>query len=134
MRSQILHGRCWRVANFDVDCGSLGTSVSLLDVILDLISLEELPEAVHFNGALMAEKVRAILILGDEAVALHGVVPLDSACGSAAGAHPCGVRHRDLSLIHISEPTRLLSISYAVFCLKKKKKKTMRLSYVDIQL
>src|SRR5674536_374322 len=28
-----------------------------------------------------------------------------------------------LSLIHISEPTRLLSISYAVFCLKKKNKK-----------
>src|SRR5678815_508168 len=27
-----------------------------------------------------------------------------------------------LSLIHISEPTRLLSISYADFCLKKKKK------------
>mgnify|MGYP000323388302 CR=1 FL=1 len=27
-------------------------------------------------------------------------------------------------LIHISEPTRLLSISYAVFCLKKKKKNT----------
>src|SRR5678816_4700743 len=26
-----------------------------------------------------------------------------------------------LSLIHISEPTRLLSISYAVFCLTKKK-------------
>eukprot|EP00658_Telonema_sp_P-2_P052048 TRINITY_DN40197_c0_g1_i1.p1 TRINITY_DN40197_c0_g1~~TRINITY_DN40197_c0_g1_i1.p1 ORF type:complete len:213 (-),score=39.39 TRINITY_DN40197_c0_g1_i1:15-653(-) len=33
------------------------------------------------------------------------------------------VIERDLSLIHISEPTRLLSISYAVFCLKKKKKK-----------
>eukprot|EP00658_Telonema_sp_P-2_P023811 TRINITY_DN19554_c0_g1_i3.p1 TRINITY_DN19554_c0_g1~~TRINITY_DN19554_c0_g1_i3.p1 ORF type:complete len:391 (+),score=110.16 TRINITY_DN19554_c0_g1_i3:289-1461(+) len=30
---------------------------------------------------------------------------------------------KNLSLIHISEPTRLLSISYAVFCLKKKKKK-----------
>src|SRR5450756_1019723 len=30
-----------------------------------------------------------------------------------------------LSLIHISEPTRL-GISYAVFCLKKKKKKTIR--------
>eukprot|EP00831_Metopus_contortus_P082075 TRINITY_DN8792_c0_g1_i16.p1 TRINITY_DN8792_c0_g1~~TRINITY_DN8792_c0_g1_i16.p1 ORF type:complete len:144 (-),score=56.60 TRINITY_DN8792_c0_g1_i16:84-515(-) len=29
-----------------------------------------------------------------------------------------------LSLIHISEPTRPLYISYAVFCLKKKKKKT----------
>src|SRR5674476_1154263 len=28
---------------------------------------------------------------------------------------------RDLSLIHISEPTRQAEISYAVFCLKKKK-------------
>src|SRR5450756_2681644 len=32
----------------------------------------------------------------------------------------------DLSLIHISEPTRLGMISYAVFCLKKKKKKKLR--------
>ena len=31
-----------------------------------------------------------------------------------------GIAVLDLSLIHISEPTRLLSISYAVFCLKKK--------------
>src|SRR5450759_5898084 len=30
---------------------------------------------------------------------------------------------KTLSLIHISEPTRLGMISYAVFCLKKKKKK-----------
>ena len=28
----------------------------------------------------------------------------------------------ELSLIHISEPTRQEAISYAVFCLKKKKK------------
>src|SRR5450756_599974 len=32
-------------------------------------------------------------------------------------------KHMGLSLIHISEPTRLGMISYAVFCLKKKKKK-----------
>ena len=31
-----------------------------------------------------------------------------------------------LSLIHISEPTRLLSSSYAVFCLKKKNKRLYR--------
>src|SRR5660398_178369 len=31
-----------------------------------------------------------------------------------------------LSLIHISEPTRLRRISYAVFCLKKKKKKKIQ--------
>ena len=30
----------------------------------------------------------------------------------------------DLSLIHISEPTRRTPISYAVFCLKKKKKES----------
>ena len=31
-----------------------------------------------------------------------------------------------LSLIHISEPTRQAEISYAVFCLKKKKKKNKK--------
>src|SRR5674476_630271 len=33
-------------------------------------------------------------------------------------------RSPGLSLIHISEPTRQAEISYAVFCLKKKKKKS----------
>src|SRR5665254_18212 len=38
---------------------------------------------------------------------------------------PCRSRlPSTLSLIHISEPTRLLSISYAVFCLKKKNRGT----------
>src|SRR5665809_119956 len=37
--------------------------------------------------------------------------------GRARGPLPA----RNLSLIHISEPTRLRRISYAVFCLKKKK-------------
>src|SRR5680860_977097 len=36
--------------------------------------------------------------------------------------HPL-IAVEDLSLIHISEPTRRTPISYAVFCLKKKKKK-----------
>ena len=39
-------------------------------------------------------------------------------------ATKCGLdiyTNKYLSLIHISEPTRLLSNSYAVFCLKKKK-------------
>ena len=33
---------------------------------------------------------------------------------------------QELSLIHISEPTRLRRISYAVFCLKKKNTKSRR--------
>src|SRR5450756_2779412 len=37
-----------------------------------------------------------------------------------------------LSLIHISEPTRLGMISYAVFCLKKKKKKKNIIATIGI--
>src|SRR5680860_1791143 len=36
----------------------------------------------------------------------------------------CAARDGHLSLIHISEPTRRTPISYAVFCLKKKKTNT----------
>src|SRR5680860_372465 len=36
-----------------------------------------------------------------------------------------GMQVLELSLIHISEPTRRTPISYAVFCLKKKKKKNI---------
>src|SRR5678816_4062662 len=41
--------------------------------------------------------------------------------GILSGPGPTPGTLKILSLIHISEPTRLLSISYAVFCLKKKK-------------
>ena len=41
--------------------------------------------------------------------------------GKPTGFKLCIGHPWELSLIHISEPTRLLSISYAVFCLKKKK-------------
>src|SRR5665254_22877 len=46
-----------------------------------------------------------------------------AAHAARADAGPDAAAATRLSLIHISEPTRLLSISYAVFCLKKKKKK-----------
>src|SRR5450756_1516180 len=42
------------------------------------------------------------------------------------GAHKAAIRV--LSLIHISEPTRLGMISYAVFCLKKKKTRQTQLA------
>src|SRR5450756_2940684 len=45
--------------------------------------------------------------------------------GSVGDARvPSGVL--ELSLIHISEPTRLGMISYAVFCLKKKKRRSQK--------
>src|SRR5678816_4689873 len=55
-----------------------------------------------------------------------GRAPVDPLLRHARPGSGGGVGHRPrdlgrrLSLIHISEPTRLLSISYAVFCLKKK--------------
>src|SRR5678815_5889409 len=53
-------------------------------------------------------------------VAISLVGSLITACLLYTGVH--WSTPLTLSLIHISEPTRLLSISYAVFCLKKKKK------------
>eukprot|EP00658_Telonema_sp_P-2_P075692 TRINITY_DN6536_c0_g1_i1.p1 TRINITY_DN6536_c0_g1~~TRINITY_DN6536_c0_g1_i1.p1 ORF type:complete len:1030 (-),score=199.52 TRINITY_DN6536_c0_g1_i1:34-3123(-) len=52
-------------------------------------------------------------------------IPKGGRPSSASGTH------YNLSLIHISEPTRLLSISYAVFCLKKKKKKKKKTSCIS---
>src|SRR5678815_2832236 len=48
---------------------------------------------------------------------------LRSIIGAVSAHEYCVDIGNSLSLIHISEPTRLLSISYAVFCLKKKKRK-----------
>ena len=48
----------------------------------------------------------------------HGIPRVFESLEEMAGEVDCAIIH--LSLIHISEPTRLLSISYAVFCLKKK--------------
>src|SRR5664279_6119706 len=42
--------------------------------------------------------------------------------GKRLGMRGTAVPEQKLSLIHISEPTRRTPISYAVFCLKKKKK------------
>src|SRR5678815_1188263 len=45
--------------------------------------------------------------------------PMTRPSSSRIGVTSAAVPVKKLSLIHISEPTRLLSISYAVFCLKK---------------
>ena len=47
---------------------------------------------------------------------------------------PFSNHYEYLSLIHISEPTRQAEISYAVFCLKKKKRKYERVTLSLIQI
>ena len=46
---------------------------------------------------------------------------LEQQLNGLEGVESISSTSRQLSLIHISEPTRLGMISYAVFCLKKKK-------------
>src|SRR5678816_2432428 len=60
---------------------------------------------------------------GEETVGLNEPITLVDGRGSHEPVHGTVEKNSTLylSLIHISEPTRLLSISYAVFCLKKKK-------------
>src|SRR5665647_3698603 len=74
---------------------------------------------------LLAE--RAGLELSSASVsALFAKQPAQLKLSTLAGlctALECTPNDLFLSLIHISEPTRRTPISYAVFCLKKKKKK-----------
>src|SRR5674536_353874 len=71
-----------------------------------------------------ADDVAAVI----EAVDLHNIVLVGHSTGGGEVTRYVGRYGTSrvakmvllLSLIHISEPTRLLSISYAVFCLKKK--------------
>src|SRR5674536_154274 len=56
----------------------------------------------------------------DRLVAVEVAGLPDSALAADLVGLRVAVSRLELSLIHISEPTRLLSISYAVFCLKKK--------------
>src|SRR5450756_2434281 len=58
-----------------------------------------------------------ILQLSENAIAYHG----QARAIAAATVELARASSVDVSLIHISEPTRLGMISYAVFCLKKKK-------------
>src|SRR5450759_5576315 len=72
--------------------------------------------AILIDGSLLS-RVMEFLVPEDFASEAHRLVY--EACLALADRRE-GV---DLSLIHISEPTRLGMISYAVFCLKKKNKK-----------
>src|SRR5678816_1253273 len=72
----------------------------------DLHRIHSIVGTVDFAHLAGAMTVQDVYFAPDHAQALR--------YGKSVAA---GLQH--LSLIHISEPTRLLSISYAVFCLKK---------------
>src|SRR5450756_1664610 len=74
------------------------------------------------RGKRLAHQGRGVVV-----AAHRGTVPVGAAVllpgEPALAVQDLGHGLHRLSLIHISEPTRLGMISYAVFCLKKKKKK-----------
>src|SRR5665648_1169009 len=79
------------------------------------------------NPTPIQEKVYPVVMSGRDAVGIAQtgtgktfayLIPILRQLKYSAQKHP---RILVLSLIHISEPTRLGMISYAVFCLKKKK-------------
>eukprot|EP00658_Telonema_sp_P-2_P039354 TRINITY_DN28161_c0_g1_i1.p1 TRINITY_DN28161_c0_g1~~TRINITY_DN28161_c0_g1_i1.p1 ORF type:complete len:133 (-),score=5.35 TRINITY_DN28161_c0_g1_i1:3-401(-) len=83
-------------------------------------------------------RLRLPLRGGTALMGLHGSIAIVQhrskvpGIGGRASKIPGSVR--ELSLIHISEPTRLLSISYAVFCLKKKKRQYMQRQITEEQI
>src|SRR5680860_1846788 len=91
--------------------------VSLVDNILET-ALKRRASDIHFEPQLYEMVVR-IRIDG----VMHPLtqIPNDTKGGVVSRIKIMG--DMNLSLIHISEPTRRTPISYAVFCLKKKKKK-----------
>src|SRR5450756_3092475 len=73
--------------------------------------LREEALGVAARGAVVGGRAEHPAKLGEALLALHAPHDRDGAAGFRVGL-------LDLSLIHISEPTRLGMISYAVFCLK----------------
>src|SRR5665648_1177701 len=84
---------------------------------------EDLAAARRPDGRLRVTEL--LNVVGQDRVfAIGDITDLpESKRASIAADHATVVAQNILSLIHISEPTRLGMISYAVFCLKKKKKK-----------
>ena len=75
-------------------------------------------DETFWNGTISEQKVAPVKQACDLVLLSSKKGIVNSIC-SKNDEKPC----IDLSLIHISEPTRRTPISYAVFCLKKKKKK-----------
>src|SRR5450759_4970912 len=114
---------------------------SILTLLLRTWRLESIPPWLWWDEATQGVDARELLhghfqvffpsALGKEPLYVYLTTPFVAAWDG----HPAAVRLAGallgalmipvlyLSLIHISEPTRLGMISYAVFCLKKKKQK-----------
>ena len=123
---------------------SLGRgNASSVDIIKQLDKLEELIEdSIQFLGRAVfinteqfftyTNKIRAFLPEELKWASHYSQESERMMLESETQARTAIVAAQELSLIHISEPTRLLSNSYAVFCLKKKKQLTRQADKIHI--
>ena len=72
---------------------------------------------------------RQLQVLNDELIEMGSLIEqaIEMACSALVRQDVEKAQKAILSLIHISEPTRRTPISYAVFCLKKKKRQKYRM-------
>ena len=100
------------VAEFSVDYTTIGTMIGLFMVAGLFLALP-----AGWMGRYVSD--RYLSSFGMALLAAGGFIAgfADTIVQISIGRVVCGA---GLSLIHISEPTRLGMISYAVFCLKKK--------------
>src|SRR5450759_1962468 len=101
----------------DVPLSAYGPDNSRADRATRQVLIGTQEEAPHFHLRYFAVQPGGYTSL-DQHVHDHGVYVLHGKARLRLGDEEQEVY---LSLIHISEPTRLGMISYAVFCLKKKK-------------
>ena len=73
-------------------------------------------------GADEVEITEILVKVGDKVEAEQSLITVEGDKASMEVPSPQAGIVKELSLIHISEPTRQAENSYAVFCLKKKKK------------
>src|SRR5680860_1574981 len=86
------------------------------------LNMEKLEPLLHMMVGELGAAANAALVLVGDKLGLYRALSDHGPLSAKALAEKTGTHERYvLSLIHISEPTRRTPISYAVFCLKKKK-------------
>src|SRR5664279_5592965 len=125
---QAIHDRLWRYAG-------LAVLVMLVSLLVTYLLSAAMQGQISRPILAVAETARAIAIRGDYSVRATKVGQDEIGLLTDAFNQMLGQieeqnraiwdshERLNLSLIHISEPTRRTPISYAVFCLKKKNKR-----------